>query len=69
MKGKKFNLQKLKYERLSRKISQREVGESLGISTNAYSRKEAGTTNITVEEIPIIFGTIGIEMEDVAEFY
>ncbi len=66
---KRFNLQKLKYERLSRNISQREVGEALGISTNAYSRKEAGTTNVTIEELPIILEAIGIEMKDVAEFY
>lgn len=69
MEDKRFSLQKLRFERLSRYITQGDVAKALNISTNAYARKENGGINITVEELPIILEAIGIEMEDVAEFY
>ena len=64
-----FSLQRLKFERLSRNISQREMADSLGISVNAYYKKESGRLNITVEELSVLLRTLGIPEEDAGIFF
>lgn len=64
-----FSLQRLKFERLSRNISQKEMADSLGISANAYYKKESGRLNITVEELSVLLKTLGIPEEDAGIFF
>ena len=64
-----FNLQKLKYERLSRNISAKEVGEALGITGNAYYKKEVGMSNISVEEFAVILDRLGIPTNKAGIFF
>jgi len=65
----KFNLQRLKLERLSRNITAKEMGEALGIGANAYYRKENGDRNITVEEFGIILKKLGIPEKNAGIFF
>ena len=46
----KFDLQRLKGERVARGITQAEMAHKIGISTNAYWRKENGERDIGMEE-------------------
>ena len=64
-----FNLQRLKFERLSRNISQEEMAGALGISRNAYYKKESGRIKITVEEFSIIMNKLGIPSEKAGIFF
>ena len=69
MQEQSFNLQRLKYERLSRNISAEKVGESLGISANAYYKKESGSSNISVEEFGLILKALGIPEKNAGIFF
>lgn len=69
MQEQSFNLQRLKYERLSRNISAEKVGESLGISANAYYKKESGSSNISVEEFGLILKSLGIPEKNAGIFF
>lgn len=62
MKDKKieFNLKELKYQRQRRELTQKEMGEALGISASTYNQKEKGVINITVEELNIISEKLNI---------
>ena len=46
----KFDLKRLKGERVARGITQAEMAHQIGISTNAYWRKENGERDIGMEE-------------------
>lgn len=65
----KFNLQKLRYERLSRQISQQDVASALNISRSSYHKKETGKIKISVEELGIILDTLGIPESEVVNFF
>lgn len=69
MEQKNFNLQKLKYERLSRNVSAEKVGEHLGISANAYYKKESGASNISVEELGSILKALDIPERNAGIFF
>lgn len=64
-----FNLQKLRYERLSRKITQEHMAQALGITRGTYHKKENGNIKISVEEFSIILKTLGIPYEEVGNFF
>lgn len=64
-----FNLQKLRYERLSRKISQETMAKALGITRGTYHKKENGDIKISVEEFSIILNTLGIPHEEAGNFF
>lgn len=64
-----FNLQRLKFERLSRNISQQEMAKALGISRNAYYKKESGRIKITVEEFSVIMDKLGIPSKNAGIFF
>jgi len=69
MEERKFNLQRLKFERLSRNISAEKVGKALGISANAYYKKESGMNNISVEEFGVILKALGIPERNAGIFF
>lgn len=60
-----FNLQRLRFERMSRKFPVAEMSELLGISANAYYKKERGATNITVDELCTILTALRIPRSDI----
>jgi transcriptional regulator with XRE-family HTH domain len=64
-----FNLQKLRYERLSRKITQERMAQALGITRGTYHKKENGDIKISVEEFSIILDTLGIPYEEAGNFF
>jgi len=65
----KFNLQKLRYERLSRRVSQVEMAEALNIPRSSYYKREVGTTNITVQEFSTIISYLEIPEHEVMNFF
>lgn len=65
----RFNLQKLRYERLSRQISQEEVAKALNISRSSYHKKETGKIKISVEEFGIILDVLGIPESEIVNFF
>ena len=65
----KFNLQRLRFERLSRLISQETVAKALGISRSYYHKKETGKAKITIEEFCTILDVLGIPRSEVVNFF
>lgn len=65
----KFNLQKLRYERLSRRVSQEEMAKALGLNRTSYYKKEKGDIKISVEEFSVILETLGIPYEQAGDFF
>lgn len=64
-----FNLQKLRYERLSRNKSQQELAAALGLNRSTYIKKENGDIKISVEEFGIILDELGIPHEEAGNFF
>lgn len=64
-----FNLQKLRYERLSRQIPQEKVAAALNISRSSYHKKETGKIKISVEEFGIILDVLGIPESEIVNFF
>lgn len=65
----KFNLQKLRYERMSRKISQDEMAEALNLKRSSYAKRESGNVKISVEEFIVIINKLGIPENEVINFF
>lgn len=64
-----FNLQRLRYERLSRKVSQEEVATALSINRSSYHKKENGDIKISVEEFSEILNVLGIPHSEAGNFF
>ncbi|WP_150284130.1 helix-turn-helix transcriptional regulator [Rummeliibacillus sp. TYF-LIM-RU47] len=64
-----FNLQKLRYERLSRKISQEEMAKAIGVTRTTYYKKENGDIRITVDEFSKLLETMGISKNEAGLFF
>ena len=64
-----FNLQKLRYERLSRQISQEKVASALNISRSYYHKKETGKSKMTVDEFGKIIKVLGIPETEIINFF
>lgn len=64
-----FNLQKLRYERMSRKISQDEMAEALNLSRSSYAKRESGIVKISVEEFTVIINKLGIPENEAINFF
>lgn len=56
----KFDLKELKYQRQRNNLTQKEMGETLGISASTYNQKENGLVKITVEELNAISEKLNI---------
>ena len=56
----KFDLKELKYQRQRNNLTQKEMGETLGISASTYNQKENGLVKITVEELNAITEKLNI---------
>lgn len=64
-----FNLQKLRYERLSRKITQEEMAKAIGVTRPTYHKKENGLIKISVEEFSILLNVMGIPPSEAGNFF
>ncbi|WP_217597137.1 helix-turn-helix transcriptional regulator [Cohnella sp. GbtcB17] len=64
-----FDLRKLRFERLSRKISQEEVAEVIGVKRPTYHKKENGKIKMSVEEFAAILDFFGIPEEEIKNFF
>lgn len=65
----KFDLQRLKGERVARGITQAEMAHKIGISTNAYWRKENGERDIGMEEFVKILSVLGFRKKQISLFF
>lgn len=64
-----FDLERLRYARLAGKHSVTRTAEALGISRNAYYKKERGDTNITIAEFCLLMNLFNIRGTDVLNFF
>lgn len=65
----RFSLQKLRYERMSRRITQDEMARVLGVSRSSYIKRENGSVKISVEEFSIILNKLGIPEDEISNFF
>lgn len=64
-----FSLQKLRYERMSRQITQEEMAKALGVTRTSYIKRENGSVKISVEEFSIILNKFGMSEEEISNFF
>jgi len=64
-----FSLQKLRYERMSRRITQEEMAKALGVTRSSYIKRENGSVKISVEEFSIILKKLGIHEDEISNFF
>lgn len=65
----RFDLQKLRFERMSRLISQEEVASALGISRSYYHKKETGKAKMTVDEFAKVIEVLAIPKSEIVNFF
>jgi transcriptional regulator with XRE-family HTH domain len=64
-----FDLQRLRFERLSRRVSQEEMAKALGVTRPTYYKKESGQIKISVDEFATILDTLGIPHQEAGNFF
>lgn len=64
-----FNLQMLRYERMSRKVSQDDIAKALDINRSSYHKKENGNIKISVEEFAGILTVLDIPHSEAGKFF
>ena len=65
----RFNLQRLKFERLSRNVTQEEVAKVLNITRGSYHKKETGKLKLSVEEFALVLDRLGIPEKEASNFF
>lgn len=65
----KFDLEKLRFERISRKITQEKVASALGIHRSSYHKKEHGNNKMSVEEFATVLNVLGIPHSEISSFF
>lgn len=65
----KFDLKRLKGERVARGLTQAEMAHQIGISTNAYWRKENGERDICMGEFVKILKVLGFKKKQISLFF
>ncbi|BBN99196.1 helix-turn-helix domain-containing protein [Sporolactobacillus terrae] len=65
----RFNVKRVKAERIARGITQERMAEILGISRAQYIRKENGKRPIAVDELTVICDSLKITREHVLIFF
>ncbi|WP_067730179.1 helix-turn-helix domain-containing protein [Oceanobacillus damuensis] len=63
-----FNLRRLKYERMSRNISQEEMAKCLGMNHTSYWKRENGRVPISVNEFIKILKVLDIPEYEIQIF-
>lgn len=64
-----FNLQRLRYERMSRKVSQERMAKKLGMNITSYWKRENGHVPITINEFIKILEVLNIPESETLSFF
>lgn len=65
----KFDLARLKAERVARNLNQEEMAKRLGMSRSSYSKRENGKIDISVDELAKIIQVLGINKNKMSLFF
>lgn len=65
----KFNLQKLRRERMARGVTQEQMANALSLTKSSYHQKEAGVTKISIEEFATILDVLFIPESRCMSFF
>ncbi len=65
----KFNLNRLKAERIAKGFTQEEIGEKIGITKSGYSKLESGQSKIDIDTFVSILTVLGLNPEDLVIFF
>lgn len=64
----KFDLNRLKAERVAKGFTQQDLADALGISRTAYWKKESGDSDIGLEQFLKILQILGLSKQDLPIF-
>lgn len=64
-----FNLSRLKAERVAKGYTQEQFAKKLGLSREAYAKRENGIVNISVEEFARILLVLGYDTKNMSNFF
>ncbi len=64
-----FNLNRLKAERIAHGFTQEQFAARLGLSREAYAKRENGVVDISVEEFADILKALGYNTEQMSMFF
>jgi len=65
----KFDLRRLRAERVAKGLTQAQMASAIGISTNSYWRKENGQRSLGVDEFVKILQVLGYSQDKLAMFF
>ncbi|WP_304402271.1 helix-turn-helix transcriptional regulator [Lactobacillus intestinalis] len=65
----KFDLNRLKAERIAKGLTQAQLAKAIGLSTNAYWRKENGQRDIGIKEFLKILKVLGYSENKLPLFF
>ena len=65
----KLNLNRLKAERIAKGLTQAQLAKAIGISTNAYWRKENGKRKMSTDELADILQVLGYSENKLPLFF
>lgn len=65
----KFDLSRLKAERVARNLDQEEMAKRLGMSRSSYSKRENGKIDISVDELAKIIQVLGMSKNNLSLFF
>lgn len=65
----KFDLNRLKAERVAKGFTQQDLADALGISRTAYWKKESGDSDIGLEQFLKILQILGLSKQDLPIFF
>lgn len=64
-----FNLNRLRAERVAKGYTQEEFAHKLGMSREAYAKRESGKVNISVEEFAHILKSLDYDTTSMSKFF
>lgn len=64
-----FDLMRLRAERVAKGLTQEEMAKKLGISRQAYAKRENGEVNIGVDELAQIGDILNINSDNLSKIF
>lgn len=65
----KFNLKRLKAERIAQGMTQADIAKKLGMTRISYAKRESGYINISVDEFAEILTALGYDKSKMPIFF
>lgn len=65
----KFNVRRMKAERIAKGISLRDMSQRMEMTQGTYSKKENGKIRINVDDLAKVFDILELEEEDCGIFF